>query len=263
MSQISPPNFKRQTIKSNSTLLVIGGCGGIGFGVVEQALAEGVNVIVMDLAAAGASRNISTLTEFIEIDLRDEASIKLAFDHVANLNIKFDSVVVSSGYTLGAEPISKLDINKFDDVMSGNLRGPVIAMQYVSNYLSAHASIVLLSTAIGQIGSAGYAAYGAAKCGINAVTRILAAELSPAHRVNAIAPGAVDTAFIRGGYGSGAVESGAALRFNVEEYNKKIPLGRMANIDDVTGPILFLLSDSARYITGQVIHVNGGGYMRD
>jgi NAD(P)-dependent dehydrogenase (short-subunit alcohol dehydrogenase family) len=53
------------------------------------------------------------------------------------------------------------------------------------------------------------------------------------------------------------------LRFDEKEYNKKIPLGRMANIDDIIGPILFLLSDNARYITGQVIHVNGGGFMRD
>ncbi|CAM3917335.1 SDR family NAD(P)-dependent oxidoreductase [Rheinheimera salexigens] len=263
MNHLSPPNFKHQTIKPNSTLLVIGGCGGIGFGVVEQALALGVKVVVMDLAIAGAQRDISAVSHFIAVDLRDKTSIVAAFAMVESLDITFDSVVISSGYTLGSEPISTLDIDKFDDVMSGNLRGPVIALQYVSKYLSQHASIVLLSTAIGQIGSVGYAAYGAAKSGLNAITRILAAELSPAHRVNAIAPGAVDTAFIRGGYASGAKESGSALRFNVEEYNKKIPLGRMANIDDVIGPILFLLSDSARYITGQVIHVNGGGLMRD
>jgi NAD(P)-dependent dehydrogenase (short-subunit alcohol dehydrogenase family) len=58
--------------------------------------------------------------------------------------------------------------------MSGNLRGPVIALQCVTQCLSRQASIVLLATAIGQIGSAGYAAYGAAKSGLNAITRILA-----------------------------------------------------------------------------------------
>lgn len=263
MHKIIPPNFGQQTIQANSTLLVVGGCGGIGYGLVEQALALGAKVVVMDLPSAGARRNISALTAFIEIDLRDKDSIVAAFDKVEKMGTKFDSVVISSGYTLGSEAISALDIDKFDDVMSGNLRGPVIALQCASQCLSEQASIVLLSTAIGQIGSAGYSAYGAAKSGINAITRILASELAPVHRVNAIAPGAVNTAFIRGGYATGANEDGAALRFNEQEYNKKIPLGRMANIDDVIGPILFLLSDSARYITGQVIHVNGGGLMRD
>jgi 3-oxoacyl-[acyl-carrier protein] reductase len=263
MQQINRPCFNNQTIHADSSLLVIGGCGGIGYGVVDQALALGAKVVVMDLTVAGEQRNIDALTHFIGIDLRDKDSIIAAFAAVDSLRIKFDSVVISSGYTLGSDPISQLDIDKFDDVMAGNLRGPVIAMKYASQYLSAQASIVLLSTAIGQIGSAGYAAYGAAKSGLNAITRILATELSPAHRVNAVAPGAVDTPFIRGGYATGAKETGSALRFNVEEYNKKIPLGRMANIDDVIGPILFLLSDSARYITGQVIHVNGGGLMRD
>lgn len=263
MNQLKQPDFQRQTLAQHARLLVIGGCGGIGFGVVEQAVAAGASVVVMDLPVTQQQRDLSKTRGFIGIDLRDEQSIADAFSALAETGLTFDAVVVSSGYTLGSDPISALDIGKFDDVLSGNLRGPVIALKYATRYLAAHASIVLLSTAIGQIGSTGYAAYGAAKCGVNAITRILAAELAPTHRVNAVAPGAVDTAFIRGGFASGAKESGEALRFNVEEYNKKIPLRRMAVIDDITGPILFLLSDSARYITGQVIHVNGGGLMRD
>ncbi len=263
MQKNNQPDFSRQSANAGSTLLVIGGCGDIGFAVVEQALSQGVNVLVMDLHDAGKRRNISKVTDFIGIDLRDESSIQAAFDQLSGTDIRFDSVVISSGYTLGLNPISMLDTASFDDVLAGNLRGPVIALKHCCGFLAKHASIVLLSTAIGQIGSAGYVAYGASKCGLNAIVRTLATELAPQHTVNGIAPGAVDTAFIRGGYTSESAQQGTPLRFDVDKYNKMIPLGRMANVDDIVGPILFLLSDSARYITGQVIHVNGGGLMRD
>ena len=87
--------------------------------------------------------------------------------------------------------------------------------------------------------------------------------MAPDIRVNGVAPGAVDNAFIRGGYAEGGAQAGPPARFDEEDYLQKIPMGRMGMNEDVVGPVLFLLSDAARYITGQVLHVNGGGFMRD
>ncbi len=246
-----------------TTLLVVGACGGIGWAVREAAERCGCSVVSMDLAASLARRGLETCDSAIPIDLLDEASIGQAFAVLAESGKRLDGIAVCSGNTKGADTIAGQDTSRFDDVLSGNLRGPVIALRESVPLLNDGAAIVLLSTAIGQIGARGYAAYGAAKAGLNAITRILAAELAPGVRVNGVAPGAVDTAFIRGGYGSGAGEDGQPERIDPDEYVKLVPLARMGVPDDIVGPVLFLLSDAARYVTGQVLHVNGGAFMRD
>ena len=78
-------------------------------------------------------------------------------------------------------------------------------------------------------------------------------------RVNAVAPAAVDTAFLRGGTGR-SDESGEP-HVDIDAYTRMTPLQRMAQPDDISGPILFLLSEEARYITGQILWVNGGNFM--
>jgi 3-oxoacyl-[acyl-carrier protein] reductase len=246
-----------------SRLLIIGACGGIGHAVWRAAEDEGLDVTAMDLESSFSRRSIDASDAAIPVDLLDEQSIQNAFAKLADLNVSLDGVAVCSGYTSGSDAIAELDTARFDNVLSGNLRGPVLALREASPLLKDGASVVLLSTAIGQIGARGYAAYGAAKAALNAITRILAAELAPAVRVNGVAPGAVDTAFIRGGFGAGAAEDGVPERIDPEEYTKLVPLGRMGVPDDIVGPVLFLLSDAARYITGQVLHVNGGAFMRD
>lgn len=261
--ELPAPDFERLGPPAKSTILVIGGCGGIGYAFASAAAQLGCNVIVMDLPAAISRRSDIPGTRPISIDLRDEPSIIEAFNFLKELGVTLNSIAVCSGYTKGHDQISVLETDRFDDVISGNLRGPVLAIREARALLANESSIVFLSTAIGQIGAPGYAGYGAAKAGLNAVTRILAAELAPSVRVNAVAPGAVDTAFIRGGYGEGADDTGAPARFDKDDYNARVPLGRMAVSDDIIGPILFLLSDTARHITGQVLHVNGGAFMRD
>lgn len=260
---VDTPDFSRLGPPAGRKLLVIGGCGGIGRALVNASEHAGLDVAIMDLPTAFERRGLESGDRNITIDLLDESSIRVAFQKLEESVGKIDGIAYCAGYTTGSDTIESLDTKTFDDVLSGNLRGPVLALREAVPYLSKDASIVLLTTAIGQIGAAGYAAYGAAKAGLNAITRILAAELAPDVRVNGVAPGAVDTAFIRGGFGAGAAESGDPERFSAEEYEARVPLGRMAVPDDIVGPVLFLLSDAARHITGQVLHVNGGAFMRD
>jgi NAD(P)-dependent dehydrogenase (short-subunit alcohol dehydrogenase family) len=128
-------------------------------------------------------------------------------------------------------------------------------------------SLVFLSTAIGQVGAPGYGPYGMAKGGLNALVRTIAAEeAAQAIRANAVAPGPVLTPFVRGGMGRGVKDTSTEAqptRFDADAFAKRIPMGRLGEPDDVAGPVLFLMSEAARYITGQVIHVNGGAFMRD
>jgi NAD(P)-dependent dehydrogenase (short-subunit alcohol dehydrogenase family) len=103
----------------------------------------------------------------------------------------------------------------------------------------------------------GYGPYSAAKAGLIALTKTLALENAPLVRANAVAPGAVDTAFLSGGTGRAA----APLRLDPTAHAAAIPMRRIATADDVSLPILFLCGPGAAYMTGQVLWINGGGHM--
>ncbi len=244
-------------------VLVIGGCGGIGWALVEALRSQGQPVFVIDLEASLRARDIPVSGPVAAADLRDEATVISAFAELTARGASFSHVVIASGYTSALNPVADLDLAQFDDLMSANLRGVAIAAREALKRLPAGGSITAISTAIGQVGARGYAGYAAAKAGLNALVRVMANEAAPAIRVNAVAPGAVDTAFIRGGFGRGGREDGPPARFSVEAYEKMVPLGRIGTPDDIVGPLLFLMSDAARYINGQVLHVNGGAFLRD
>ena len=112
----------------------------------------------------------------------------------------------------------------------------------------------------------GTGTYSAAKAGLIALARGLAKENAPDVRANCIAPGAVDTAFLRGGTGRGGDTAPKNERdFPAGMDNRAmlatIPLGRIAVTDDIVGPILFLLSEKSRFMTGQTLYINGGRLM--
>lgn len=246
--------------------VVVGGCGGIGHAIVQALAAQGVQVVVLDLAASLAARALPEGTAGIELDARDEASVAAAFARLAEDGQGIDYLVNVAGYTGELQPIQSLDMAAFDDIHAGNLRGLLLCCRHALPLMSGdgHAAIVNVSTGIANIGAAGYAPYASAKAAVNALTRVLAAETAPRGiRVNAIAPGGVDTAFLRGGYGRGGREDGAPLRLSIEDYAKRVPMGRIGTAQDMVGPVLFLLSDASAYVTGQVLHVNGGALMRD
>jgi len=114
--------------------------------------------------------------------------------------------------------------------------------------------IVLVSSTAGQRGEAFHADYAATKGAVIALTKSLAVELAPGITVNCVAPGWVDTEMSQEPYQR---ESGKGKR----AIERTIPLGRVASPDDVAGPIVFLCSDLARHITGEILNVNGGSVL--
>ena len=252
-------------LPASRTALVGGGCGGIGHALVGALLDQGVQVAVMDLPGSLQSRSLPDGVAKIAVDLRDEASVAAAFQELSARHPALDYMVNVAGYTSALVPVQELEMAEFDDIHAGNLRGMLLCCKHALPLLQrgTGAAIVNVSTGIANIGAAGYVAYATAKAGVNALTRVLAAEAAPGIRVNAIAPGGVDTAFLRGGYGRGGREEGAPLRLSIEDYAARVPLGRIGVAADVVGPVLFLLSSAAAYVSGQVLHVNGGALMRD
>jgi 3-oxoacyl-[acyl-carrier protein] reductase len=112
--------------------------------------------------------------------------------------------------------------------------------------------IVMIGSTAGQRGEANHADYAASKGAMISLVKSLAVECGPGITVNCVAPGWVDTAM------SGAALDDPASRARIEA---AIPLQRVASADDIAGPVLFLLSDLARHVTGEILNVNGGSVL--
>lgn len=265
VNDLEKPNYERLGPPVGARVVITGGCGGIGIALVNACLDLGLKVAVLDLKASIEARDLPESVLAVPIDVHDEATVVKGFNRVQEAWGGAESVVNLIGYTSDLIPVEEMSAPALDNLISGNLRGMVLCCREAMRLLRAQGSgsIVNMSTGIAALGNPGYVGYAASKAGINALTRTLAAEAAPDIRVNGIAPGGVDTAFIRGGFGIGGREDGPPARIDLERYKAMVPLGRIGVADDIVGPILFLLSGAARYITGQTIHVNGGALMRD
>ena len=149
---------------------------------------------------------------------------------------------------------------QWDEVIAGNLRSAYLVARAALPMLrkGRAPAIVNVSSGLGFNVLHGFGPYAAAKAGLVGLTKALATEGAPVIRANAVAPSAIETAFMRGGTGRGNEDPAAAAWFKGGDYGKLFPLGRLANVEDVVGPILFLLGPAARFMTGQTLHVNGG-----
>jgi len=238
----------------SGNLAILGGCGGIGRVLVAEALRASYRVHVIDLPQSIEAHppDVPALPADAtsQVDL-ERAAKGLPPDLVGLVNL--------SGFMSDSRPVTETDPDTWDEVLTGNLTASYNVARVLHPRLGKNASLVMTGSGLGHFARPGYGPYAIAKAGIAALTRQLALELAPDIRVNAVAPSAVDTAFLRGG--TGRSDENAEMRLDLDAYARAIPLGRIADPQDVTGPILFLLSGASRYMTGQVLHVNGGAYM--
>ncbi|MBC8647734.1 MAG: SDR family oxidoreductase, partial [Thermoanaerobaculia bacterium] len=145
-------------------------------------------------------------------------------------------------------------LDVWDRTLAVNLRGTYLVTDAAIPHLAkAGGAIVFVSSTAGQRGEARHAAYAASKGAIISYTKSLAAELGPRGvRVNCVAPGWVETEMT-----SGALSD----RESREAIERSIPLGRVATPAEIAGPVLFLVSDLARHVQGEVLNVNGGSVL--
>lgn len=243
---------------TDRTIAVVGGAGGIGRALVARLLRERARVVVLDLPAS-LDRHPPNCATSLPIDVLSEASVVEAAAALARLAPQLDGAVNLAGFHTGLEPLATISVPNFDAVIGGNLRGAFLVGRALIPLLADGASLVMASSGLSRRARPGYGAYAAAKAGLNTLTRVFALEAAPRIRVNAVAPGAVDTAFLRGGTGR-SDEAGEAT-IDMAAYARAIPLQRAATVDDVVGPIAFLLGPDSAYMTGQVMWINGGDYM--
>tara|TARA_R110002110_G_scaffold10333_4_gene50716 strand:+ start:1638 stop:2411 length:774 start_codon:yes stop_codon:yes gene_type:complete len=241
-----------------SRIVVVGGCGGIGRAVVTALVDAGCRVAVLDLPASVEQYPPKSAEMTLGIDASDEASVNAAFTRLSGHFSALDGVVNLAGFTKAKIPVAEMSAVDWEDIVAGNMRSTFLCCKAAMPLLrlGVNPAIVNMASGLATRLMPGYGPYGAAKAGVIAMTKALAIENAPDVRANTVAPGAVDTAFLRGGTGRNPESNSTQL--DVTAYTKTIPMGRIAKPEDIVGPVLFLLGTASAYMTGQVLHINGG-----
>ena len=242
-------------------IAVLGGAGGIGRALVDGLKADGAEVAVLDLSVTLSRHPVPAGVTQIELDLADDASVAAGFATLAEGMPALEGFVNLAGFMSERRPLEAVPTADLDEVLRGNLRGAVVAAQAALPLLRRGRAPSLVNAASGLAANIrpGFGPYAMAKAGIIALTKTLALECAPAVRVNAVCPGAVDTAFLRGG--TGRSDEAGDPHVDIPSYVAAIPMQRLAATEDVVGPIRFLLSEASAYMTGQCLWINGGAYM--
>ena len=220
--------------------LVTGAGRGIGRALAAGLAAEGALVHVTDLERPEARGGLA-----LACDISNRAAVRALFAEIERLDVLVNCAGVTRWIDV-AEP----DEATWDTVIDTNLKGTFFCSTEAAALMRPRGggSIVNISSVVAARGLDGLSAYGATKGGINALTIQLAAELGPhGIRVNAVAPGATNT--------ERNLEDDADY---VEHWAPLIPLRRVAEPEDVVGPVVFFASDESAHVTGQVLYVDGG-----
>ena len=242
-----------------SRIVIVGGCGGMGQALVRACLSHGLRVVVLDLAISIELNPVPEGAVSIPCDLADEVSVNSAFKNIEEKWGAIDGLVNLAGFVGQVTPIKDLTADAWDSVGAVGLRGMFLVCRGAIPLLEKgdSPSVVLIASTFGhRVVFDGYAPYAAAKAGVVALGKALATEMSPSIRVNVISPGVFDTAFLQGGTGRPRRVEKSGV--DSTQYHSIVPLGRLGEPEEMSGPILFLLGAAASYITGQVLHVNGG-----
>jgi len=271
MTELPAIDFARLGPARGARIAVTGGCGGIGRRFVEVAQGLGAQLAVIDLPAAIERHTPPNGVLAIPYDARKDSAAKQAFAKLkAKWGGKIDAFIHLPGYMTRQVNFDELDVAEFDEAIAVNLRSVHLALKEALPLLRANGggAVLLVASGLATLVEKGTATYSAAKAGIIALTKGLAKENAPGIRVNCIAPAAVDTEFLRGGTGRGGDDPKRAMTkklmvkdMDMERMLSTIPLGRIAVVDDVIGPMLFLLGPGARFMTGQTMYINGGRLM--
>jgi len=259
MTEIPSPDFSRLGPPPGSRIAVVGGCGGIGRQVVAAARTTGLEVAVLDLPASIEAHPPGNDVLSYPLDATDEAAMQAAMADIGERWGALDALVNLAGFNARDVKLADMDADTFDEVLEGNLRSAFLSCKHALPLLRAKGGGAIVNTASGLATRLlpGFGAYGASKAGTVALTKALAAENAPIVRANAVAPGPVDTEFLRGGTGRLAGTADEPEMDNAAA-NMVTPLGRIAVPDDIAAPILFLAGEASRFMTGQVLYINGG-----
>jgi 3-oxoacyl-[acyl-carrier protein] reductase len=240
-------------------IVVTGASRGIGRGIAVEMAGPQNHIIVNYNSGLEAAKQTAGLVEnrggtstAMQFNVADPGAVKEAFKQILDTHGRIDVLVNNAGIAKD-NLLALMKPSEWDDVMDTNLKGAFLCSQAVIKSMMRRrfGRIVNVTSVVGVTGSAGQCNYSAAKAGVIGFTRSLAREIISRNiTVNAVAPGFIETDMTL-----------VIPQKTREALLSQIPAARYGSPQDVAAAVAFLASDAAGYITGQVIHVNGGMFM--
>lgn len=231
-------------MSKDQVVLVTGGNRGIGYAIAEQFIAEGYQVAVTARSGSGPEGSMT-----VRADVTDSASIDAAVTEVEATLGPITILVANAGITKDTL-LMRMSDDDFDSVIATNLGGTFRVVKRVTKSMvkARWGRVILISSVVGLLGSAGQINYSASKSALVGFARSLTRELGARGiTANVVAPGFIET------------DMTAALPEEVQlNYKKSIPAARFAKPEEVAGVVSWLASDAAAYVSGAVIPVDGG-----
>ena len=245
---------------SRRVAVVTGAARGLGQTLARGLAAHGAQVVVADINEDGARRTADAINAdggqavATRFDAVDAESSDLLVQHAITQFGRLD-VLVNNAAVDVLEPIGRISRASWDHVLEVDLSGVLFASQAaIRQWLATGAggSIINISSIASVIGIPRLGSYSAAKSGVNQLTRVMAVELAAVRiRVNAVAPGYLENVMLDATDEHAAPETERRIRM-------RTPMGRRARLDELIGPVVFLASDAASYMTGAILFVDGG-----
>ena len=254
------PHLKRRKKeKVNKVALVTGSSRGIGHAIAIELAKSDFDIIVNNdrnpregFEVVNEINKIGQRAIYIQADISDPDQVKKMTEKIINKFGRIDILINNAGIVMDKKLVN-MDIDRWNKVISVNLTGTFNCTKSVIKYMlkQGGGKIINISSIVGEIGNIGQANYAASKGGVISFTKTIAKEYaSEGIIVNAVAPGFIRTKMVEN-----------IPEKVIEKILKQIPLGRLGEPEEVAKLVRFLSSDDAKYITGQVININGGMYM--
>ena len=229
-------------------ILVTGAGGGIGSAIASACAEAGAELFLVDRDERLGALAASLGAGYELVDLAGRGAGTRAVEAALAALGSLEGVVQAAGVQAPRRPLAELEEDDWERLVQINLTATVMVCRAAAAAMT-QGSIVNVGSVSGRRGMAGIVAYSATKAAVHQLTRGLALELAPRVRVNAVAPGYVETPL------SAAVLADPENRRALE---RRVPLERIAEPAEIAPPVRFLLSEEAAYVTGEVLTVDGG-----